>query len=193
MKLTRTIILIFLFPCIVLAEYSWVDFFIEVYYKLVVFPPMKKQIRKGQEFISQMDEELLITFINDAYTYKNDSLQTENKYRSLRIDEFPKEYEEVGIIGVRISESYVSFVWMGGLDHTSFGVGFTGDSVTRIGVSYNDYSTQQIYPKLEPVYHERSYTKDKKKFGNTVIDAERLKVLVDSVESIWQSEAESSN
>lgn len=157
-------------------------------FSMTMFHVMSKNMVKGQEYLYQMDEDELKKLLIDANTFRNDSSLTAIGFGALSLindNGIPPKYRERGIIRIDVRRNRVSYIWMGGFDHTCLYITFEGDKVIRIGAGYNDHSGQKYYPVLEPVWHDLDYPKMKKIVGNCVIDETRLHFLIDSLEQVW--------
>jgi hypothetical protein len=122
---------------------------------------LRNRMGIGKEFMENLDDESLKVWIRDAGEIrKNDTLRTKKNGMWIIANLEPGLQDKYGKYGIRrldVSEAAVSFVWTGGLDHTDLTMRYKNDSLIRITAQYNDYTYQELYPKLKPVQFDVVY------------------------------------
>ena len=75
-----------------------------------------------------------------------------NKYNPAKSDIYPKEVppelRQLGILGIHTDTNWVSYTWLGGMDHTELEVERMPDGHFRFTAYYNDESNRVIWPEI---------------------------------------------
>ena len=98
----------------------------------------------GQKYMDSLTE-------NDIQVLVDRTKKYLDKYDSKadRIDgkAVPTELQQLGISGISIDTNWVSYVWVGGFEHTSLEVERMTDGSFKFTAEYNDESNKVIWPK----------------------------------------------
>lgn len=134
----------------------------------------KSSMKVGRDFMENLNDDELAYWAKDALKlYSIDSLRSE-RIGAIRIvrDEIDEKYRKCGIIRIDVNTNSVSYVWMGGVDHTSLHFEISSDSIESIIAVYNDYTRQKLYPVLEKVNFDYPNSKKRKLKGNKILTGE---------------------
>ncbi|KMQ50095.1 hypothetical protein CHISP_2955 [Chitinispirillum alkaliphilum] len=127
-------------------------------------------MKTGQKIFENMSQNELIYFKNEAlHLHSIDSLRMKG-VRALFGKELKEEYREKGIKRIDVRDSIVSFIWMGGFDHTALTFLIQKNSVTKVTAIYNDYTTQILYPVLGNVKFAKEFPGMENITGNRVLE-----------------------
>jgi hypothetical protein len=114
-----------------------------------VFPSMRAQMTVGEVYMDSLTEKDIQEWIvrtNTLLSEYEPGTQPIGVYGSSG-KAIPPDLSELKIIRIDVSENRVSYVWMGGLDHTELEVHRLNNGIFIFTAHYNDERSRVIWPK----------------------------------------------
>lgn len=143
-KVTRTVLI---FSSVLLIGIGWL-LYLYVVPVVGMISAMRAQMRVGEVYMDSLTEKDVQKWIErtsallSKYKPGTDSIGT---YGS-RDKPIPPDLMELKIIRIDVDENRVSYVWLGGLDHTELVVQRMSDGSFTFTAHYNDISSRKIWP-----------------------------------------------
>ena len=113
---------------------------------------LRSQMKVGQKYMDSITEKDIPVWIERTERYLKEYDPDPNAsvigvYSSHGDKPIPPELEKLKILRIDIAQDHVSYVWLGGLDHTILSVFKTEDGDFRFIGRYNDYNSKVIWPR----------------------------------------------
>ena len=114
------------------------------------FRPMRAQMAAGRVYMDSLTEKDVPVWIDrtEKLLSKHPDTVSVGIYQSgSPTNPIPSDLSELKIRRIDISENGVSYVWMGGLDHTELQIHRLEDGSFQFVAQYNDAKSKVIWPK----------------------------------------------
>ena len=98
----------------------------------------------GQSYMNSLTKKDIHIWEERTEKYLNESGQGEADFY---FKDVPPELRQIGILGIHKDTNWVSYSWVGGLDHTELDVERLADGSFEFTAVYNDESNKVIWPK----------------------------------------------
>ena len=116
-----------------------------------LFYTMASQMRAGQSYMNSITEKDIPIWTDRTKMYLKEYDPNSKIIGVYGIPDkpVPEELKKLKILRIDISQDSVTYVWVGGFDHTYLHVQRTEQGDFRFIAIYNDYSSKVIWPKQE--------------------------------------------
>ena len=112
---------------------------------LGLFHSIDNGMAEGQKYMDSLTEKDIPIWVDRTQKYLD-------KFGKGEADVYPKdippELRKLGILGIHKDANWVSYVWVGGFEHTSLEVERLADGSFQFTADYNDESNKVIWPKM---------------------------------------------
>jgi hypothetical protein len=98
----------------------------------------------ARKYMDSLTEKDIQIWVERTRKYLDESSKGE---ANIYLKDVPPELRQLGILGIHKDTNWVSYVWLGGLEHTSLEVERMTDGSFRFTAEYNDESNRVIWPK----------------------------------------------
>ena len=102
------------------------------------------QMATAQKYMDSLTEKDIQIWVERTGKYLDESGKRETDIYSKDV---PPELRQLGILGIHKDTNWVSYIWLGGLEHTSLEVERMTDGSFQFTAEYNDESNKVIWPK----------------------------------------------
>ena len=101
-------------------------------------------IAEGQKYMDSLTEKDIPIWSDRTQKYLDEFGKGE---ADVYPKDIPLELKKLGILGIHKDANWVSYVWVGGFEHTSLDVERMADGNFQFTAEYNDESNKVIWPK----------------------------------------------
>ena len=104
--------------------------------------PFRNQMNAGREFMDSLTSEDI-----QAWTARAETLLLEHDPS----DPIPEDLQAIKVFRITLNRpDYISFDWMGGMDHTQLEFRKTPEGIFKVTAVYSDYEQRQLWPLFPP-------------------------------------------
>jgi len=137
-KTKRVLIIVGLVAVVPIAWFSYTFILPEARF----FRMMEKDMAVGRKYMDSLTEQDFRVWADRTDKYLSASNSAENSIGAWPV---PPELKQLGIIRIDQRPNCVSYVWMGGLDHTELDVEKMDNGAFQFNAGYNDYSNKLLF------------------------------------------------
>jgi hypothetical protein len=109
-----------------------------------LFHSIDKSKAVGQKYMDSMTDKDIQVWMERTKKFLDEHGHGETDiYRK----DVPPELAQLGILGIHKDTNYVSYIWVGGFDHTELDIKRMPDGSFQFTAMYNDESNKVIWPR----------------------------------------------
>jgi hypothetical protein len=113
-----------------------------------LFNSIDQSMAAGQIYMDSLTEKDIHIWEERTKKYLDEYVHGEADFYDKDV---PLELRQLGILGVHKDTNWVSYIWVGGFDHTSLEVERMTDGHFQFTAEYSDESNKVIWPKMTNV------------------------------------------